>query len=472
MARTAEKAEQAEKPRDETAVARQGFDKIKITERGMDFEDARAMYAFARLAVQSGALPRCYHTPEEVCMAISMGRELGIQPVQSIYSITIINQQLTPFGDLTASRIDSSPIILDREEWYEVDGEPLEPGRRPRGIKPGMDVAAVCKLTYKRPGMAEPRVYVSYYHLEEAEESELFPGKDRHGNYAPTATWNRFTARMLMWKARNWGARDIDPNVMKGFGDENETRDAWEDERKRPREIPAEIVGSINLSQVKAEAPTPKNGKERDRAEEEDEAFARFREQAKAAIEEKAGVRLHPEPQDPMPDEARAEVRAEVGLVNEKIRAVGLDPLTAKVIGVRELSAERGNIDVAYPDAGDRIATASLIWERKAGDGKEILHLLPDDPDTKEEAENAVAARRAADAPDPDFEVKPPDYARMTRQELLATIRELGADVGLEGKDLTAYVKEQFPGSAPSQLSVEQLAQLARNLHEQVAPPA
>jgi hypothetical protein len=49
--------------------------------------------------------------------------ELGFMPMQALQSIAVVNGRPSVWGDGFLALIMSSPLYLDHDEYYEVDGE-------------------------------------------------------------------------------------------------------------------------------------------------------------------------------------------------------------------------------------------------------------------------------------------------------------------------------------------------------------
>lgn len=204
---------------------------------GLQFNDMSQLWEFCQLAFASGLLPTGIDSPPKAALIAVAGQDLGLSPFQAWQNMGIINGKPTVYGDLSLVRLDAWDQIVSREEWYELDGKRIE--RRPHKVVPGMDLAAVCEITYQlRDGT--PAVKTSVFHLAEAEAAKLFPPQKRSGGADTFSPWFRFPARQLMWKARNWGARDVYPDVLKGFMDRNEMLDAFAPQEEE-REVDVEV---------------------------------------------------------------------------------------------------------------------------------------------------------------------------------------------------------------------------------------
>ncbi len=315
----------------------EGFDEIQITPEGIDFTDGRALYAFAKMAVRSGLVPKAIDSAQKVCMIVLAGRELGVGPMQALQSISAINGHTAPYGDLVTHRIDISPVIKDREEWWEVGGDPVV--RMPIIQGKDDDVCAVCKLTYQRPGMDKPATQEYAYHLGHAIRAGLFPGRE-------DSSWFKYPGEMLMRRARSRCGQMVDGNVFKGFPVEIEIRNAWD--RARTADVDQVVEASINVDDVKPMDPdTPDPGAERQ--QDETAAFKWFRtekgeDDPKFKLETKDEIAArHAQPQqDPGP----AEPVAEQGSDEASEPEAHPDPESGELPGIEPGDPSGGRIEI------------------------------------------------------------------------------------------------------------------------------
>ena len=57
---------------------------VNVGERGVQFNDLDGMYRFAKMVSMSGMAPRNMQKPEQICVALQMGYEIGLTPMQSL----------------------------------------------------------------------------------------------------------------------------------------------------------------------------------------------------------------------------------------------------------------------------------------------------------------------------------------------------------------------------------------------------
>ena len=58
---------------------------------GLQLQDYDQMYRFATAVVKSGFAPKDVKSPEAALVAIQMGAEVGLAPMQALQSVAVIN---------------------------------------------------------------------------------------------------------------------------------------------------------------------------------------------------------------------------------------------------------------------------------------------------------------------------------------------------------------------------------------------
>ena len=148
---------------------------------------------FADMLAGSSIVPKDYiGKPGNCLVAIQWGMELGLQPMQAMQSIAVINGRPSLWGDAMLALVKAHPAF----EWIkeECDGN-------------------VATCTIKRRG--EPEV-VQSFSLEEAKRAGLT------GKQGP---WTQYPKRMLQMRARGFALRDAFPDALRGVVSAEEARD-------------------------------------------------------------------------------------------------------------------------------------------------------------------------------------------------------------------------------------------------------
>ena len=155
------------------------------------------LMTFAQMAAKSKMVPAAMQgKPEDIMLAIQMGSELGLAPMQAIQNVAVINGRPAVWGDALIGLCRASPQCEDVQERMEGDGDTL---------------AAICVA--KRRG-ASP--VTARFAVADAKKAGLW------GKQGP---WQQYPARMLQLRARGFALRDAFPDVLRGIISAEEARD-------------------------------------------------------------------------------------------------------------------------------------------------------------------------------------------------------------------------------------------------------
>ena len=154
----------------------------------------------AEMLAKSTLVPKAYHgQPANVLVAMAYGESFGMQPLQAMQSVAVVNGMPGLYGDglLAVCRSCSS------WEWMQeaIDGE-----------------TAIC--TAKRRN--EPEVTATFS-VADAKRAQLW------GKQGP---WTQYPTRMLAMRARAFALRNLYADVLRGMGSAEELQDI-------PAETPA-----------------------------------------------------------------------------------------------------------------------------------------------------------------------------------------------------------------------------------------
>lgn len=164
------------------------------------FEDVQR---FANVAVKAGFFKGNQETALALAtLAIMQGMELGIQPMQSIQQIAVINGRCQVWGDLIPGLIWSHGHEIDER----LEGE-------------GDETVAYCKITRGDNGKVIERLFS----VKQAKVAGL---------WKKAGPWTQYPDRMLQMRARGFCARDAIPDVLRGMAIREEMQDVPE-----PRDI-------------------------------------------------------------------------------------------------------------------------------------------------------------------------------------------------------------------------------------------
>lgn len=171
---------------------------------------------FAEKAARSGMVPKDYQgLPDKIAIAIQMGSELGLAPMQSLQNIAVIGNRPTVWGDAMPGLIRASGLCAYIKEWSEGEGEAL---------------TWHCESKRKD----DPNPARGKFSVEDAKKAGLWqtePVVKRRaqggGTYeaANDSPWFKYPERMLKMRARGFCLRDGFPDVLRGLISAEEARD-------------------------------------------------------------------------------------------------------------------------------------------------------------------------------------------------------------------------------------------------------
>ena len=139
---------------------------------------------FAKLIASSGLCPKQFQgKPADVLLAVQLGAEVGVTPIQALQNIAVVNGRPCMWGDLVVALVQASGHLeYLRESW---DGK-------------------TATATIKRRGMPER---TERFGLEDAARAGL-AGKD---------TYKQWPQRMCGWRAKTFAIRAEFSDVLKGL---------------------------------------------------------------------------------------------------------------------------------------------------------------------------------------------------------------------------------------------------------------
>jgi len=150
---------------------------------------------FSQMICKSSFCPKDFKgKPGDVLVAVQMGGEIGLQPMQALQNIAVINGRPCVWGD-------ALPALAKSHPHYEYMNESFE------------EAAMSATCTIKRKGEPEQTVVFS---KADAETAKLW------GKQGP---WQTYPKRMLAMRARAWAIRNSFPDALKGIQVAEEIQD-------------------------------------------------------------------------------------------------------------------------------------------------------------------------------------------------------------------------------------------------------
>ncbi len=142
---------------------------------------------YALLISKSEMVPPAYRNkPANVLLAVQMGAEIGLKPLQAVQTIAVINGHPAVYGDGLIGLVRSSSLCEYVREGFDDDT---------------MTAICIAKRT------------------SQAEERRTFSQKDAEiaGLWGKAGPWKQYPKRMLQMRARAFCLRDLFPDVLKGL---------------------------------------------------------------------------------------------------------------------------------------------------------------------------------------------------------------------------------------------------------------
>lgn len=134
----------------------------------------------------------------DVIIAMQMGAEVGLSPMQALQNIAIINGRPSLWGDAALALVLSNPHYITHREWIEGT------------IKEG-NLIAYCAITRKNSDE-----YVKSFSQQDAQ---------RAGLWNKEGPWKQYPERMLQMRARAFCIRDKFADALKGINFAEEVSD-------------------------------------------------------------------------------------------------------------------------------------------------------------------------------------------------------------------------------------------------------
>lgn len=171
-------------------------------------QDFAQLTTFADLVSKSGLVPKDYiGKPGNVIVAVQMGVEIGLKPMQSLQNISVINGRPSLWGDALLALVKASGVCEYINEEISTDGQ-----------------TATCET--KRKG--EPKAQTRTFTIEDATKAGLMT-KDN---------WSKYPKRMLQLRARAWALRDVYPDVLGGLQVAEEQQDQEYNDIQKVKKAP------------------------------------------------------------------------------------------------------------------------------------------------------------------------------------------------------------------------------------------
>lgn len=186
------------------AITRHGGSGFAMQPQNLD----EAMRLASMLA-HSNMVPKAYQGKEQdTLVAMMMGSELGLNPIQALQNVAVINGKPAIYGDALLALVQSHPKFGGQEESFD-------------------EAAMTATCTVWRKG--DPSKHTVTFSQADAQKAGLW------GKQGP---WSQYPKRMLMWRARGYALRDKFADALGGLITVEEARDISEERDVTPRQEP------------------------------------------------------------------------------------------------------------------------------------------------------------------------------------------------------------------------------------------
>lgn len=180
-----------------------------------NFEEAWRM---AQLIAASDMVPKDYKgNAGNVLIAMEMGSEVGLKPLQALQNIAVINGRPALWGDAVLAVCQGS-AAWDASAFSEEF----------EGVYPKDDFAAVC--TVRRKG---GKIITRTFSIADAKEAGL---------WSKQGPWKQYPKRMLQMRARAFAVRDGFSDVLRGLHVAEEIQDVEDAEYVEVEESGVTVV--------------------------------------------------------------------------------------------------------------------------------------------------------------------------------------------------------------------------------------
>jgi DNA helicase HerA-like ATPase len=164
---------------------------------------------FSKMISSSGMVPAAYkNKPQDILVAIQWGYEVGLQPMQALQNIAVINGKPSVYGDAAIALVKADPRCRGVKETIEGEGEKM-----------------VARCVVRRAYGDEIEETEATFSVDDAKRAKLW------GKQGP---WSQYPKRMLAMRARGFAIRDAFPDAMKGMITAEEAQDY---PTKAPRDV-------------------------------------------------------------------------------------------------------------------------------------------------------------------------------------------------------------------------------------------
>lgn len=198
----------------------------------VDTNNLESALVFCEKIAGTSLVPQNFRgKPNDILVAIQMGKEVGLEPMQSLQSISVINGKPAMYGDSLLALCRKHP---DFEDMIEV----------------GDDKKATC--TIKRKGQTP------------VEKTFTIEQATRAGLTHRSPVWKAYPERMLQMRARGFALRDAFPDALGGLISNEEAMDyPPQKEKDITPQKPVQTLDQLASQPVQAAEPVVEKTEEK-----------------------------------------------------------------------------------------------------------------------------------------------------------------------------------------------------------------
>jgi RecT family len=208
-------------------------------------ETLGAAWLMANIYAKSEMIPKDYRgRPHDILAVWDMASRFGFGPLQALQTIANINGRPGVWGDGVLAICQSSPKYRDHDEYFLVGGKRREVHEGLSNAELQQDDTKGVSLFYVKD---REKPYGESFSIADAKRAGLTNKRD--------TPWQTYPARMLIWRARGFSARDAFPAELRGLKSAEELRDYPD------IDVSVSRVEDVPEPQRKSEqTPAPTNG--------------------------------------------------------------------------------------------------------------------------------------------------------------------------------------------------------------------
>lgn len=161
----------------------------------------------AEMLSSSQMVPKNYQgKPQDTLVAMMMGSELGLNPIQALQNIAVINGKPSIYGDALVALVQSHRSYGGMQETFD-----------------DQTMTATCHVRRKR----------GEWHTQTFSKSDA----EKAGLWGKSGPWQQYPKRMLQMRARGFALRDTFADALAGLITAEEAEDMPADERPAPPRV-------------------------------------------------------------------------------------------------------------------------------------------------------------------------------------------------------------------------------------------